>query len=95
MAAGIRYEMLHRLLIAPSYCLLPPSPIPLALTPCLPGLGHPTHPWLRLISSARAHNLVISHPVPHPFLSRGYLVNVWINWLALNGYGQLPAAPCR
>ena len=84
MAAGIRYEMLHRLLIAPSYCLLPPSPIPLVLITYLPGLGHPTHLRLRLISSARAHNLVISHPAPHPFLSRGYLAIVWIKWSALD-----------
>ena len=95
MAAGIRYEMLHRLLVAPSYRILPPSPIPLVLITYLPGLGHPTHLRLRLISSARVHNLFTSHLVTHPFLSRGYLVNVWIKWLALNGYGQLPVAPCQ
>ena len=41
MAAGIRYEMLHRLLVAPLYRILPPSPIPLVLITYLPGLGHP------------------------------------------------------
>ena len=84
LGCGIRYEMLHRLFIAPSYCFLLPSSIPLVLIPCLPGLGHPTRPWLRLLSIARAHNLVISHPAPHPFLSRGHLAIVWIKWSVLD-----------
>ena len=84
MAAGIRYEMLHRLLAAPLYRILPSSPIPLVLITYVPGLGHPTHLRLRLISSDRFHNLLTSHLVTHPFLSRGCLAIVWIKWSALD-----------
>ena len=32
---------------------------------------------------------------PHGGLVPPYLVIVWIKWLALNGFGQLPVAPCQ
>ena len=59
--------MLHRLLVAPLYRILPSSPTPRVLITYVPGLGHPTHLRLRLISSARFHNLLTAHLVTHPF----------------------------
>ena len=61
------YEMLHSLRVAPLYRILPSSLTPRILITYVPALGLPTHLRLRLISSARFHNLLPSHLVPHPF----------------------------
>ena len=61
------YEMLHSLRVAPLYRILPSSLTPRILITYVPGLGLPTHLRLRLISSARSHNLLTAHLVAHPF----------------------------